>query len=329
MKKVLCVLIFYSLIWSAIAQGQSHHKLTPRGMQEFDYRGENLLWGSVIDSEKKYKSYDVSFNAGSIKQYALISLPESKQPEKGYPVIFLLHGYIPPSHYSTFKSYSGIFRRYARSEFAVIKPDFRGHGRSEAGDFDPVLSKLYYTEDLCYLVEAVKKDSRFDSKRLFIMGHSNGGDIALRFLAGSPGDIKAASLWGPVTVKLEESNFFWRGQGKHKYGDRALELPESEALRKDFKAQAVVSLAREGISSIEEIRYYPFLKEMKTPLIIRHADSDESVPYSWSIEFKAFYEASGNPLSLKFINYPGDNHNLAASQAKAQAEDLNWFRSFP
>lgn len=311
------------------AQKASFYELTPAGMRQKSYKAEPFLLGEVVHSVKKYKSYDISFKADQgVKQYALISFPEVKMPSDGYPVIFLLHGYIPPARYSTSNSYRGIFRRYAESEFVVIKPDFRGHGRSESGTFDPELSKLYYVQDLRYLIAAMSSDNRFNTKRFFIMGHSNGGDIALRFLTGAPGLIQAASLWAPVTVKLEESNFFWRGGGKRSFGDEALSLGAAGKSREEYRLQAKRALSKLGFSSLEEIRYYPYLKDITSALIIRHPDSDESVPYEWSLKFLKLYEASGNPLPLKLINYPGDNHNLAQNQAKAQMDDLKWFRTF-
>jgi len=132
--------------------------------------------------------------------------------------------------------------------------------------------------------------------------------------------IKAATLWAPVTVKLEEANYFY-SKGKRLYGLEAISDLRSTDFISDSRKVVEQSLKKLGISDINMVRYYPYLKDIKTPLIIRHPDSDESVPYSWSLEFT-------KKLPVNIINYPGDNHNIAKNQRVAQEADLEWFRGF-
>lgn len=337
--KYLKILIISLLILSCKGQSkaetsietdkkQPSHPLTVKGMREYNFPKTPIKVERLIHNNEKYKSEEISFQFDGIKQYALISTPKVSKPPKGYPVILLLHGYIHPRKYSTVKSYSGIFNRYARSEFSVVKIDFRGHDRSEYGEkYRTTLTRLYYAQDLRQLIASLPTLDYINIDQIFIMGHSNGGDVALRTLASYPDKILGASLWGPVTAKLEESNFFWSGGGKKLYGDRALNLPEAQQDLIDSGSHLDRILKSIGIKSRDEIRYYPYLSDIKTPLIIRHPDTDESVPFSWTLKFKKIYENSGNPLPLEIINYPGDNHNISKNQANAQRDDLNWFRS--
>lgn len=304
------------------------HPLTVEGMRSYNYPLNPITVERQVHNNNRYKSEEISFYVEGIKQNALISIPKTEKPTDGYPVILLLHGYIHPRKYSTVKSYSGIFNRYANSEFSVVKIDFRGHDRSEYGDnYRTTLTRLYYAQDLRQLIKSLETLDYINNNKIFIMGHSNGGDVALRTMASFPDKILGASLWAPVTVKLEESNFFWPGGGKRKYGDDALSNPEAmEDL--EYSGEHLDRILRSiGIMKRDSIRYYPYLSDIKTPIIIRHPDTDESVPYKWSLGFKELYEKSGNPLPLKIINYPGDNHNIIRNQAKAQRDDLIWFRS--
>lgn len=306
----------------------SENNLTIKGMRSFEYPLNPIKVEKVIEDNEKFKSEDVSFNVNGIKQYALLSTPKAQMPKNGYPVILLIHGHIPPKQYSTLNSYKYMFGRFALSEFAVIKPDLRGHGRSEINsDFDQNLSKLYYVEDVLQLLSSLKTLDNIDINNVFILGHSNGGDLALRLLVIKPKAIKGAILWAPVSVLMEESNFFYKGQGKGKFGLEALKKEEAKDLIINAGKVLDNSLLNIGITNREDIRYYKYLKEITTPIIIRHPDTDQSVPYYWSEEFKNKFIASGNLMPLEIFNYPGDNHNIANNQRQAQLDDLKWFRS--
>lgn len=303
--------------------------LTLKEMRISSFKNSIIKIESVYEENSNYKADDISFSVNGIKQYALMSTPKLPKPKDGYPVIILIHGHIPPAQYSTFNSYKYMFSRFANSEFVTIKPDLRGHGRSESGDdFDINLSKLHYTQDILGLLDALKKNQEVDSNNIFVLGHSNGGDITLRLLTARPDLIKAATLWAPVSVKIEESNFFYKGRGRNKYGLGAVTDPEAKNDIINIGKKLDISLTNAGISSREEIRYFNYLNEIRTPMIFRHPDTDESVPYAWSLAFIKKYNESGNMQPIKLINYPGDNHNIAKHQREAQMDDLKWFRSF-
>lgn len=303
--------------------------LTIKEMRSSSFEDSVFKVESVYDENSNYKVDDISFSVNGIKQYALMSTPKLTKPNGGYPVIILIHGHIPPKQYSTFNSYKYMFSRFANSEFVTIKPDLRGHGRSESGDdFDMNLSKLHYTQDILGLIDALKKNQDIDYNNIFVLGHSNGGDITLRLITARPNLIKAATLWAPVSVKIEESNFFYKGRGRNKYGHGAVTDPMAKDDILQIGKKLDVSLKNAGINSREDIRYYNYLNEIKTPMIFRHPDTDESVPYAWSLAFIKKYNESGNKQPVELINYPGDNHNIAKHQREAQMDDLKWFRTF-
>ncbi len=97
------------------------------------------------------------------------------------------HGYIDPRTYVTDdSSYAQFIAAFARAGYLVLKPDFRGHGKSqgvaEGGYLSPV-----YTYDLLNLVSTVTADPRVDRTRIGLFGHSLGGYQALRAMVISSG----------------------------------------------------------------------------------------------------------------------------------------------
>jgi alpha-beta hydrolase superfamily lysophospholipase len=106
-------------------------------------------------------------------------------------VLVVAHGY---------GEHGGAYRRVAeaiadRSEVDVIAVDFRGHGRSPGrrgvvGAYDEL------TEDLRATVEWAS--SQFSGMRLFVLGHSNGGQVALRVALRDSGRFAGLILSNPV-----------------------------------------------------------------------------------------------------------------------------------
>ena len=96
--------------------------------------------------------------------------------------------------------HGGAYRRIAeavaaRADFDVIAVDFRGHGRSP-GRRGVVRAYDELTEDLLRTVEWVSNQVR--GVNLFVLGHSNGGQVALRAVLRSPRKFSGVVLSNPV-----------------------------------------------------------------------------------------------------------------------------------
>ena len=86
---------------------------------------------------------------------------------------------------------------------SVWAPDHRGHGQSD-GRRGHVSSFSQYVEDLRKLVE-IARDGMAGGVKIFLLGHSLGGLIALRFAAGFPEMIDGVIISSPslgVTVNV-------------------------------------------------------------------------------------------------------------------------------
>ena len=106
-------------------------------------------------------------------------------------VVVIAHGY---------GEHGGAYRRFAltaaeRSDFDVIAADFRGHGRSP-GRRGYVRTYDELTEDLQSVIEWALNEVA--GARCFVLGHSNGGQVALRSALRSPGRISGLVLSNPV-----------------------------------------------------------------------------------------------------------------------------------
>ena len=130
-------------------------------------------WDSTILSQTKTRetsrfiSYEITYKSDNLLQYALMNVPKGTMPQSGWPVIFVNHGHIDPQIYSTANSYINTSAYYANAGFLVLKPDYRGHGRSE-GEADGVLSRINYAADVLNLIAAVKKLDTADGDYIYV-----------------------------------------------------------------------------------------------------------------------------------------------------------------
>ncbi|MBN2618185.1 MAG: prolyl oligopeptidase family serine peptidase, partial [Spirochaetales bacterium] len=285
-----------------------------------------LFLSIPLFSQNLYDAKDYIFYVDGIKEYALLSTPKIAKPMNGFPIIIIIHGHVPEEIYSTENSYKGIFRTYASSEFVVVKPDLMGHGRSEKSrEYNSLVNKLLFPKDIIALIESLDFDNFIDKNNIFIMGHSNGGETTLRILTSYPNLINGASLWAPVSVKLEESNFYYRGSGRRMFGLEALDNPESKKFIDEELIKLKDPIINLGFPNLDSVRYLNKLGNILSPIIIRHGDNDKSVPLSWSLKLVDEIKNQNSKIEVTLVKYPGDDHNLAKNQRSALLADLDWF----
>ncbi|MDF2461411.1 MAG: Dipeptidylaminopeptidase/acylaminoacyl-peptidase [Candidatus Saccharibacteria bacterium] len=155
--------------------------------------------------------FDVSYRSDDLKVYALMTVPGAGKPDGGYPTIVLAHGYIRPTEYQTDGGdYTGWTSAYCNAGYAVIKPDFRGHGRSEGTATGGHFSSNY-TYDLLNLTASLNTVPDLNPSRVAWFGHSMGAHVALRGLVADHGQpVKAAVLVSGVVGSLQDIIYNWR-----------------------------------------------------------------------------------------------------------------------
>jgi len=92
--------------------------------------------------------------------------------------------------------YDNVVRRLLPRGISIWVPDHRGHGQSE-GPRGHVSSFYHYVDDLHTLV-ALARDTLPQGAKIFLLGHSLGGLIALRFAARFPEVIDGLIISSPA-----------------------------------------------------------------------------------------------------------------------------------
>jgi len=90
--------------------------------------------------------------------------------------------------------YSNFFNRFS-NKFNVFAIDLRGHGRS-GGKRGHILSFSEYLNDIKYFIEYIRNIS--NNKKIYLLGHSMGGLISIRYAECYPEDIKGIIISSPL-----------------------------------------------------------------------------------------------------------------------------------
>lgn len=185
---------------------------------------------ALPNSDQTYQSYMASYLSDGLRVYTRINIPDGPEPEGGFPVIIFAHGWVGAEAAPDYtlgcdpaSMYSQITDSYARAGFIVFIPGYRGHATvngvvGEGNDFIKVwdngtyLSTIFYAVDVMNLMAGMKSSGslqgdllpnavNYQSDKIHLSGHSQGGDVALTVLAatgeGAANDlsIEKASIW--------------------------------------------------------------------------------------------------------------------------------------
>ncbi len=294
--------------------------LTIAAMRARSYTASTLTNVRSDGDQGGYVNTVVSFVSDGLTEYALMSVPDSPRPAAGWPVVIVSHGYIDPRTYVTDdSSYAQFIAAFARAGYLVLKPDFRGHGKSqgvaEGGYLSPV-----YTYDLLNLVSTLAADPRVDRTRIGMFGHSLGGYEALRAMVIST-DIRAVVFMSAVVGSLNDIFYNW-----------STVTPTPTAAPPPVQRQVAQSLiATKGTPQTNpgfwnQASPINYLSGSRAAVQIDEDVGDTQVPKLFSDHLYAALQAVGTSV-VDYRTYPGDDHQFTHNRAAVLANILAFYRA--
>lgn len=322
-----CILLLLVFVSNAVA------KPAPKSIVELanETRAVDLRDVGKINGGPGVDARLYEYKSAGLRVYAMIAWPDRLMPKRGFPILVFNHGHHPdPPNYGISADgqnwrpgdyYRRIPELYAAEGFAVVIPDYRGHNVSEGLEFtEGLLESAYYTEDVLNLLAGLPDVIGLDSNRLFVIGHSMGGEVTLRALLAT-GRVKAASLWSSVGGDIwEQAYYYSRYKNPYAPDSSEIEKPVITRLRKQLSQL-------DGPFDTDTINPHRFLGGLQTPVIIHHAVGDRSAAYKWSQHLAK--ELAVRQKSYEFWSYDGDSHFFAGCDLELAVErDVRWFRRF-
>jgi dipeptidyl aminopeptidase/acylaminoacyl peptidase len=281
-----------------------------------------------------FSSYLVAYRSSGLDVHALVAVPSLPRPAGGYPVLVANHGFHPdPPRYGITAAgvdsrpgdyYRPVPALYARRGYLVVMPDYRGHSVSQGTAFARgALAPAWYAEDVVALLSALRDLPEADPGRVFLWGHSMGGEITLRALLVAdriPGIvIRAASLWSTTGGDIwEQVDHRARSPAPAPDAGSDVPRPPIDALR----AQIAALAGPYDWAANEPLRQ---LEGLRTPVILHHAHGDASTRYEWSERLARELYRLGR--EHRFHSYAGGEHFFAGDAQRLAADrDDAYFR---
>ncbi len=113
----------------------------------------------------------------------------------GVPLVIGLHTW----SYNRFNQVEQMLPYCRERGWALLLPEFRGPNLSSNPRARQACASPYARQDILDALERVSADYPIDSDRVFLLGGSGGGHMALLMAAHSPGLWKGVSAWVPIT----------------------------------------------------------------------------------------------------------------------------------
>jgi len=255
----------------------------------------------------------------------LLSVPEGK--DAPYPAIVLVHGSGPndmDEKVGNCYTFKDLAKGFAERGIATIRYDKRTKTYGKEMVTGPDASNMTVwdetIEDALFATELIRKDSRIDSEKVFIAGHSMGAMLAPRIdaeggnyaglilLAGSPRKLEEIIL-EQSDNQLSRLNPVLRWIGnrqmkkiKSKF-DGIYEMSDEDAKKKSIlnKYIKIYYFKEWGSKSAES-----YLKVINKPIFVTQGDMDFHV--SVENDFNKYKEILANHPNATFKLYPNLNH---------------------
>ncbi len=235
--------------------------------------------------------------------------------------------------------YGNIVNRLLPANYSIWIPDHRGHGQS-GGKRGHVLNFEQYLLDLRLVVEMARADLP-EGRKVFLLGHSMGGLIALYFaqknpdlidgvIASSPGLGMVIKVPAIKNVLGQVMSFIWPGLSLGNELD-ATKISRDESVVKAYQNDPLVHdrvSARwftEMLSTMEEVNRQAF--RMQTPVLMQVAGDDHLVNAQSSKQFFEKLTVADKTLHMYDGYYHEIYNELEGDRQKVLGDLESWLDS--
>ncbi|HNS65734.1 MAG TPA: alpha/beta fold hydrolase [Candidatus Woesebacteria bacterium] len=259
----------------------------------------------LLTKTTNYTSYLTNYNSDSLQVNGLLTIPNGEEPERGWPAVVFIHGYIPPDSYRTTEKYEAYVDYLARNGMVVFKIDLRGHGKSE-GEANGAYYSSDYVVDTLNAYAALATADFVNPNKIGLWGHSMAGNVVLRTLAVKP-TIPAAVIWAGAVYSYTD----WE---KYGLSDHSYQLTQQK--RSDREAKRKILFDTHGQFSPDspfwsQVAATNYLSDIQGAIQLHHAVDDTVVNIAYSRDLNSLLDSTSIPHEL--FEYNSGGHNISGS----------------
>lgn len=213
MKRIINPILRVALVLMAIMPSVAHSQDVNSALSSYERPQETAI---EADLNKPYTSENVSFVNGDVTLAGTLTLPKEGHH---FPAVVLVAGTGPQDRDENIfghKPFLLLADALSRNGFAVLRYDKRGIGSSTAGSPDDTSVQL--AEDAMAAVRYLQTRPEVDAAQIGIVGHSEGGSIAVMNAAAHPEEVAfIVSMAGPgingIDMLVEQNRLILLTQG--------------------------------------------------------------------------------------------------------------------
>lgn len=273
-------------------------------LRKKEYQGSEIKLEKVIKGEDVYTSYLFSYESEGKKVTGMANIPNTRNGKR--PVVILLRGYADDEIYFTGLGTRKVAGVFAENGFITLAPDFLGFGGSDTSSADILKSRFERPLTVLNLLASVKSIPEANPDKIFMWGHSNGGQIALSVLEITQKNIPTV-LWAPVTEGFPKSVLQYIGELDDQ-GIKVKTAIDNFLLKYEPEKYSIDNYYSDIQATIQ------LHLGLADPLI-----SEEEID-----EFAKTIADLGK--NINYYKYPRNDHNLSRDWDLIVSRDLQFFR---
>ncbi len=272
---------------------------------------------------------DVRIPANGFSLAGTISRPATASAEVRLPAVILVAGSGPTNRDEQvfgIPIFGQISNALADAGFLVLRYDKRGVGQSGGRPESATLTD--YAEDLKAAVRLLADRKDVDRKRIALVGHSEGGSLAL--MAAAKNDrVAAVALLSTIGGTGAELNMYQVERAAERAGRPEADRLATIDLQRRIQAAVLTGRGWDGIQIPDAVRrqadtpYFQsvlaldtakLVKDVNQPLLILQGERDRQIPPDSAEKLAALARARKKAPAPEIVAVPGVNHLLVPAE---------------
>ncbi len=264
------------------------------------YPGGPLAIGAALVRGGGFTTYRITWPSGGRTMTGSLEVPDGRGP---FPVVVIAHGYVEPAYYTVGLDSWRYGDALAAHGFLVAAPDYPDYAGSASGPAGMPASVAAAVATLD-LISSLGSFSRADRSRIALIGHSQGGEVAMLVMVVDP-HVRAVALFAPDSSDMADNARRWWGDNPAEAG--ALGTPDQNPV---------------GYAHISPRRYF---RRGGPPVLLVQGTADEEIPAAWTTATYDALRRAGVRTRLVWI--PGAPHIMVGSDLTTEVATAEaWLR---